>query len=294
VRGEGVVPFRLVILGLLALSVSGRSTVAADIAGASGPELGDTSVSRLPPLESAPSAVEEQLPDADEESLETLGPDVPVKLWKGSVELGLNGSDGNSRTLDFRFGAKGKRKVPGRVLSFDLDYHRGSTDSRETTHRAFLDWRHDWLFEETPWTLFLHGIVEYDEFKPFDLRVSTNAGLGYQFIKDDLTALTGRLGGGFSHEIGSPDDSYVPELIAGLDYEHKLTKRQTLAATIDYTPDVTNFNDYRLNTKASWTILLDEEPSLNLKLFVLNRFDSTPHGARPNDLDYSAVLLWKF
>jgi hypothetical protein len=31
-----------------------------------------------------------------------------------------------------------------------------------------------------------------------------------------------------------------------------------------------------------------------LKLSVIDRYDSTPQGARPNDLDYSTLLLWTF
>jgi hypothetical protein len=33
---------------------------------------------------------------------------------------------------------------------------------------------------------------------------------------------------------------------------------------------------------------------LSLKLSVIDRYDSTPQGARPNDLDYSTLLIWVF
>ena len=31
---------------------------------------------------------------------------------------------------------------------------------------------------------------------------------------------------------------------------------------------------------------------LSIKLNVIDRYDSTPNGARPNDVDYALVLIW--
>ena len=59
-------------------------------------------------------------------------------------------------------------------------------------------------------------------------------------------------------------------------------------------PDVTDFLDYRLKSKASWEVLLDEETNLSLKVSLLDRYDSTPNGKKANDLDYTLTLLWSF
>ena len=40
--------------------------------------------------------------------------------------------------------------------------------------------------------------------------------------------------------------------------------------------------------------MLDEDSNLNLKIGVIDRYDSTPNGRKPNDFDYSVLLLWKF
>ena len=63
--------------------------------------------------------------------------------------------------------------------------------------------------------------------------------MGYQFIDRDTTSLIARFGAGVSHEIGGPDDAYVPELVYGLDFDHQFSDRQKLTLTADYTPDVT-------------------------------------------------------
>jgi putative salt-induced outer membrane protein YdiY len=221
-------------------------------------------------------------------------PAPPPKLWEGSFEFGLDGSEGNTQTFNLRVGADLKRKSKFHILAFDLDYYKSSNASIETANRAFLDWRYERLFDPSPWTWFVHGTVDYDEFQAFDLRVALDTGLGYHFIKTDTTSLLGRFGGGFSREIGGPNDRYVPEGVFGLDFEHQLNKRQKLTATVDYTPDVTNFGNYRVNSKAGWEVVLDEEANLSLKVSVLDRYDSTPNGLRPNDLDYAVTLLWSF
>lgn len=221
-------------------------------------------------------------------------PEPLVKLWEGNLEMGVNGTEGNSRTFNLRFGAKLKRKTEWNTLSGDLDYRRDSADSQETANRAFLDWRFEHLFQDSPWTWFVHGTVEYDEFQAFDLRVALDTGLGYRFINTDMTNLTGRFGGGTSREIGGPDDEFIPEAVFGLDFEHKINKRHKLTLTVEYRPDVTDFADYRLNSKVGWEILLDEAMNLSMKITASDRYDSTPHGAKPNDLDYALMMLWGF
>lgn len=164
----------------------------------------------------------------------------------------------------------------------------------ETANKAFLDSRFEQLFQQSRWTWFVHNVEDYDEFKAYDLRVSLDTGLGYQFIKDDIASLIGRLGGGTTWEIGGPDDRFIPEAVFGLEGEYKISKRQDLCASVEYRPDVTDFLDYRLNTKVAWEVLLDEEKHLSMKVSILDRYDSYADGRKPNDLDYTLTLLWSF
>ena len=259
-----------------------------------GPVFVHPAIRPLPSVE-PPSAPAGQAPAALMEHVEaTLELPPPAALWKGSAELGLDGSEGNTETFNFKFGFDAKRESEHDVFTLDFDYRKKTNQYIETANRAFLDWRFEWLLGDSPWSAFVHGTVDYDEFQSFDVRVSSDLGLGYQFIKTDSTSLAARFGGGFSHEIGGPDESYVPEAVYGLDFEHQLNKRQKLAAVVEYSPDVSEFSDFRLKTRATWELLIDEEMNLSFKFSVLDRYDSTPNGVKPNDLDYSAVLLWKF
>ena len=260
-------------------------------------------VSTTPPSSSLPPGSPDQSPSvtpADNGKAITPNTAVPLetepppKLWEGGLELGLDGSDGNSQNFNLHFGAKLKRKTQFNVLSSELDYKQNNSNSVQTANKAFLDSRFEHLFQESRWTWFVHNIEDYDQFKAYDLRVSLDTGFGYQLIKGGSTSLIGRLGGGTTREIGGPDDKFIPEAVFGLEGEHKLSKRQKLTASVEYRPDVTDFADYRLNIKAAWEVLLDEEMHLSMKVGVLDRYDSYSDGSKPNDLDYTVTLLWGF
>jgi len=248
-----------------------------------------------PPLQVEPvSAPNDGAAVPPASTAEVLNPEPPVKLWEGNVELGLNGSDGNSQNFNLHLGAKLKRKTKFNVLSSEVDYKKNSVGSTDTADKAFLDSRFEHLFQDSRWTWFVHNIEDYDEFKAYDLRVSLDTGFGYRIIESDIISLTGRFSGGTTREIGGPDDKFIPEAVFGLEAEHKISKRQKLSASAEYRPDVTDFADYRLNMKAAWEVLLDEEKHLSMKVGVLDRYDSYSEGRKPNDLDYTLTLLWGF
>jgi len=215
-------------------------------------------------------------------------------LWEGNVELGLSGSDGNSETLNYLLGDDAKRETEEHILNFDLKYDRKTANSIETAHRLFGEIRWELLFEDSAWTWFFHETTEYDEFKDFDVRLSYDTGLGRCLIKNDMTSLLARAGAGTSHEVGGSNEDFVPEAVFGLEFKHKLNERQKVSASSEYSPDVTDFLDYRLKSRASWEVLLDEETNLSLKVSLLDRYDSTPNGKKANDLDYTLTLLWSF
>ncbi len=255
-----------------------------------------------------PAATEKATPEesGDEEGEkplhveeETPGPwyYAPVQWldpWEGNVEIGLSGSEGNTQTLNYLLGLDAKRETDDDIINFDVTYDRKSAESVETAPRLFGEIRWELLFEDSLWTWYFHETTEYDEFKAFDVRLSYDTGLGRRLIKNEITSLLARAGAGTSHEIGGPNENLVPEAVFGLEFSHKLNERQKLSASSEYSPDVTDFRDYRLKSKASWEVVLDEETNLSLKVSILDRYDSTPDGKKPNDLDYTFTLLWSF
>lgn len=213
--------------------------------------------------------------------------------WDGSFEVGINGSDGNANAFSLRTGFELSREGPRADWNVDFTYAKAQSRDIETQHNALLRAQWDWKLPDPRWSLFTKTVLEYDEFKAFNLRVVLNSGLAYKFIDNDQTALKGRFGAGASREYGGGDEFWKPEALFGFDFRHQLTSRQKFQYTLDYFPNWEDFSDYRLVTDMGWEVVLDETTNLSLKLNVIDRYDSTPNGAKPNDIDYSILLIWK-
>lgn len=217
-----------------------------------------------------------------------------TKGWENHAEFGLDGSSGNADTLAIQTGLEMRRKTDDYTFALDFDYRQASANNQTTEDNGRLNLDYDRLFADSPWSAFGKFGLEFDEFKVFDLRVNLNGGVGYYWIRNEQTNLVTRFGAGASKEIGSPDDDWIPEAVFGFEGDHQLSSRQKVKAKLDYFPAWNDFNNYRLVADVAWETLLDSSDNLSLRLSVTNRYDSTPQGAEPNDLYYSALLLYKF
>ncbi len=216
------------------------------------------------------------------------------KAWGGAFDLGANGSDGNSQNFNLRLGLNAKREVPWSITTLRADYVNNSADSNQTADRLFFDGRYEWLFQGSPWSIYVHNTEEYDQFRAFDLRVTFDAGVGYQFWKSDISSFKGRFVPVCRENFGGPNDEWTPELVFGAIYERQISKKQKFNVTIDYFPQVEDVTNYRVNTAINWEVVLDEVNNLSLKVGIIDRYDSTPEGKRPNDIDYKTVLVYSF
>jgi hypothetical protein len=248
--------------------------------------------STSPPLPAPPEATTEAV--TGDIVVEVTPAEPPPKIWEGSFQFGLAGTEGSSETFNTRFGANFKSDVPGSVLTMDLNYRRDSADGVTTADQLFLEGRHEWERDETPWSLFIHGSLELDQFKPFDYLVASDAGMSYRFVKSDTTKLKGRAGFGVSREIGGPDEKTIPEGLLGMNFERKINDWQNFKLSCNYFPSWEDFSMFRLIGRADWEFILSAAHNLSLKVGVVDRYNSTPNGGKANSLDYSTVILWKF
>lgn len=214
--------------------------------------------------------------------------------WDIGVELGLNGTEGINNALSMRTGGHIRRKTKLWKLDSSLFYNKNTANNIETQNNALLDVRLDRIMHESPWSLFFLHQTLYDEFRAFDLRVSVSGGLGYECSCHEAIDFIARFGAGTSREFGGPDNQWAPEAQFGLEYAHQLTKMQRLAAKVDYFPQWDDFTQFRVIADAGWEIALDQPRNLSLKFSAVDRYDSTPNGTQPNELNYAALLMWGF
>lgn len=258
----------------------------------------------LPPAEPAAdgSPNEQAASGAPASPPEAVVPDVAWDFWspqfwdpwEGSVELGLSGTEGNTETFNVRFGLKAKHKSEHLVRTLELTSIQKSAAGATTANTALVDGRIEWPMPASRWNYYVHGLAEYDQFKAFDYRLSADTGVGFEYIQTESTTLIGRAGLSASREIGGPENHTNPEIAFGSEFKHKFNATHSISGKVDYFPNVTDFSDFRLNSQAGWEIALSHTWGLSLKLSAIDRYDSTPQGAQPNDLDYSTLLIWVF
>jgi len=215
-------------------------------------------------------------------------------LWCGGLEFGLNGSEGNSDVMKMRFGANARRRTEANLLTVDLVYGMARQNGIQSENKALFNVRDEILLRDSPWGVFASGQLEYDEFRDFDFRVASHAGMGYQVWRTERCCLRTRLGAGFSREIGGPRDRWVPEGLAGADFDYRFTERQRFVSTVDLFPDLGHWGQYRLRFRAAHEILIDPDLNMTLRLGVQDRYDSNPGGSLRNDIDYFLALMMKF
>lgn len=213
--------------------------------------------------------------------------------WDAGVELGINGSNGNNDVFSMRVGGHAKRTTKYWKLDSSLIYNKNHTNGLETQNNGKHDLRLDRILAESPWTLFVLENLIYDEFQTYDLQLSLNTGVGYQWIKNDATDLLTRVGAGATREFGGVNDDWQPQALFGLDFSRQLTKMQKLTAKVDYFPEWEDFNQYRVVSDFSYQVDLDRPKNVSLKFSLIDRYDSTPDGVEPNSLDYAVLMIWK-
>lgn len=241
-----------------------------------------------------PEAVTEQAPLQQEVIRWYQYPRRWMRGWDSHAEFGLDGSDGNANTLAIQTGLELKRKTDLDTLAIDIDYRQASGRNATTEDNGRFNIDYDRLVAETPWSAFGKFGMEWDRFKAFDLRLNVNGGVGYYWVRQDDANLVSRFGAGASREIGAPDDDWVAEAVFGIDADKQLNSRNKLKGKVDYFPAWEDFGNYRLVADVAWEILLDDSDNLSLKLAATDRYDSTPQGAKANDIYYSLLLLYKF
>ena len=170
--------------------------------------------------------------------------------WDVGVNFGLNGSEGENRSQSIASGAYVKRDSELWTLDSKINYNMTSANSVETQNNALLDARVDRKLDKSAWSLFILNQTLYDEFQPFDLRVSVNSGVGYKWVDTENFNLLGRFGAGASREFGGVDDEWAAEALFGLDYEYLISDKQRMTMKVDYFPEWEDFGQYRVVSDA--------------------------------------------
>lgn len=230
-----------------------------------------------------------------------LEPPPPPRLWRGGIEFGINGSQGNTDVLGIRLGANADRKVENNLFHVNFLYAISRQDGVTEQNQGFLNARDEILFPGSRWSVFSATQVEYDEFRAYDVQVGSYLGLSYRWLRSETTLLKSRFGAGAVRQVdttpeerGGAPDRWVPEAVFGGDFNHRFSDRQGFLSSVDVFPNLSQIGQFRVRARAGYEIVLAPEYGMVLRLGVQERYDSSPGNARRNDLNYFTTLLFKF
>ncbi len=212
--------------------------------------------------------------------------------WSATVEAGVLYKEGNTESLTARGRAELRRKSPKDLLKFYIagEYAEESKvrDTAEIKGGAY----YEHLITKR---LFGYGgfELEYDEFENLDLRVSTAAGLGYYWLKEEHHELKTRGGIGFLHEsYMNNTNRHTFQGDLGLDYFVDLAEWLRFTHSTSYYPTFESIRDYRLVSDSALIIPLGDSEAWKLKLGAAYEYKSLPTGgAKRLDQTYYANIM---
>jgi putative salt-induced outer membrane protein YdiY len=227
--------------------------------------------------------------------LNTMASKLKKKGWSFSADLSLNASSGNTDEQSIRAGMDIKRILPDRRLVADFSYYNKVSDGSITDNKFSFGLLRDWIRPESSVFYFLLGRYDYDEFESWKQRVSAHAGPGFNLVKEDNFLLDLRIGAGTRKEFGSENDNLKFEGLGRLDFEWKITKKQTLDLSSSIFPVFSDFSDFRTRTTADWRWRFDEELELSLLMGFLHEYESiVDPGKERGDFRFYTGLQFSF
>jgi putative salt-induced outer membrane protein YdiY len=139
-------------------------------------------------------------------------PPPPKKVkWVGSVVGNLAITDGNSDTKGIGISANMNRRTIEDRINLRAGYFYSENNQIGSRDDQFVVGKYDYFFNKKLFT-YLTSRLDRDVIRDLDMRTTAGAGLGYQFIEDELYNLFGELGLSYVNEdYGNSidDDSYV-------------------------------------------------------------------------------------
>lgn len=196
--------------------------------------------------------------------------------WELTFEFGMSIREGNTKTSRFRGGGELRRRSPKDLLKF---YVYG-TYSEENYRRSESEVRGGAYYEHLiteRWFAFARTELEYDEFENLDLRLSTGAGVGYYWLKEDHHELKTRAGIGYLHESYMDDTKRnAVEAELGLDYRLDISKWLQFTQAASYFPTLERGDDYRLVSDTAFLIPLGDSEMWKIKFGARYQYRNRP------------------
>lgn len=219
-----------------------------------------------------------------------------LESWKFTFEGGWNGSSGNTNQQSVRVRLSGVRAVTETTTNASIGWNHQQVDGEDRANNVIVDMRNEWNpGPKGGWGFYVAGNSEYNEFTAWDFRVSANAGLSFDLLKDNDLTIVARTGFGGTREFGSSMTDPRAEFWPSLDVSYTIDERSKLGTSISSAVNVEDVDASRADIKAWYEVIIDPEHAISLKIGIEDRYEYAPAiGRESNQLEYYAALVIPF
>lgn len=196
--------------------------------------------------------------------------------WTYEATADVTGATGNSEQLGTAAGFRAVNTGPSDKLQLYTDYNRQRSDGVVSADKfdAGIDYANNFSGRSS-W--FLRDEAGYDRVNDISFYDTAAGGYGYDFIKQALHLLTGRVGLSYRYdEYKSPTTPTVNDV--GLDFElhHEWTfKNSKLVNDLVYLPSLQDSSIYEITHQSYYEIPL-ADPRWKMRMGVANDYNSEP------------------
>ena len=212
--------------------------------------------------------------EVDIKDIFRLGPLEQDVVWSGNIRSGLNGSNGDSDTLNFNTGLNLQRRSVRNRTTFNGEYIFQQSDGETEENKWFADLKHDYFFSNDLYG-FVFSRIEQDESSELDLRTILSSGLGYQWLerKDIKFATEAGLSWLYEDFKTGMDDNKITARLAYF-YENDLWDKLRFFNNFEIYPRFSDPSDIFLTTTAGLRAKVTKKMFTEAK--VIYEYDSTP------------------
>ncbi len=222
-----------------------------------------------------------------------LGPLDDAVAWSGNLRSGLNGSNGDSDTLNFNAGFNLQRRSLKDRTTLNAEYIFQQSDGDTDENKWFSDLKYDYFITDDLYSFSLFRI-EQDEASDLDLRTILSTGLGYQWIERKDLKFSTEAGVSWLYEDYSTDmgENKVTARLA-YNYENDLWDKVKFFNNFEIFPQFSDPSDFFLTTTAG--LRTNVSKTIFTEAKVIYEHDSTPaEGTGKNNVNYLFSLGMNF
>lgn len=213
--------------------------------------------------------------------------------FKNESELGLILAYGNTEAQTTNIKQKNSYTLNSSIFKFGAGYLFSRSNGVESARAWNLDLRYEFQFSEK-FSLYLGQGVEGDKFAKIKQRYKTDFGAKYFLKKTDRWVWFWETGYRFTKENGFTSSRSLHYARVYTELEKKWNPSVTSKYWLEYLPNISQGQDWQLNTELSTSAAMSEV--FSIKSAYLMRYDNTPNAgvSKKTDRLFTTALVAKF